>query len=72
MMTSTGQVFLPKEDCIGRVLSERGAGSLDDVSRLADLDWAETLSTVDRLSRAGLIVPRRVGFDYRVSLEGNA
>jgi hypothetical protein len=50
-------------------LRECGASSLEDVSRLAELDWVAAFAVIDRLSRAGAVVLKRYGADYRVSLE---
>lgn len=69
MMTTTDHAFMPNEDRIVTLLRECGTSSLEDVSRSAGLDWVTVFSIVDRLSRAGLVVLRRYGADYRVSLE---
>lgn len=69
MMTTTDHACMPNEDRIVALLREYGASSLDDVSQLAGVDWVTAFSIIDRLSRAGSVVLRRQGADYRVSLE---
>ena len=69
MMTTTECVLMPNEDRVVKLLRERGASSLDDLPRLAGLDWVTVFSIIDRLSRAGSVVLKRNGADYRVSLE---
>lgn len=69
MMTTTDRALMPNEDRIVALLRECGGSSLEDVSRLAQLDWVTAFSIIDRLSRAGVVVLRRQGTDYRVSLE---
>jgi DNA-binding IclR family transcriptional regulator len=69
MMTTTDHAFMPNEDRIVTLLRESGARSLDDVSQLAGLDWVTAFSIIDRLSRAGSVVLRKHGADYRVSLQ---
>lgn len=68
-MTSTDHSFRPNEDRIVTLLRERGASSLEDVSRSVGLDWVPVFSVIDRLSRAGSVVLRRYGPNYYVSLE---
>jgi DNA-binding transcriptional ArsR family regulator len=69
MMTTTDHAFMPNEDRIVKLLREYGASSFDDLTQLAGLDWVTAFSIIDRLSRAGLVILRREGTDYRVSLE---
>ena len=69
MMTTTDHAFMSNEDRIVKLLREFGASSLEDVTRLAGLDWVTAFSVIDRLSRAGSVVLRKHGADYRVSLE---
>jgi DNA-binding transcriptional ArsR family regulator len=69
MMTTTDHAFMPNEDRIVKLLREYGASSFDDLTQLAGLDWVTAFSIIDRLSRAGLVILRRQGTDYRVSLE---
>ena len=66
MMTTTDHICMPNEDRIVKLLRKCGASSLEDVSRLAGLDWVTAFSIIDRLSRAGVVVLRRQGTDYRV------
>lgn len=60
---------MTSEDRVVQWLTERGASSLEDLTRLPGLDWVTVFSVVDRLNRAGLVVLKRTGADYRVSLE---
>lgn len=69
MMTTTGHAFMPNEDRVVQQLRECGASLLEDLPQLAGLDWVTVFSIIDRLSRAGSVVLRRSGADYRVSLE---
>jgi len=69
MMTTTDHAFMPNEDRIVRLLRECGASSFEDLTQLAGLDWVTAFSIIDRLSRAGLVILRRHGTEYRVSLE---
>jgi DNA-binding MarR family transcriptional regulator len=69
MMITTDHAFMPNEDRIVTLLRECGASSFEDLIRLTGLDWVTAFSIIDRLSRAGLVVLRRHGADYRVSLE---
>jgi predicted transcriptional regulator len=57
------------EDSVVQRLRECGASSFEDLTRLPGLDWVTVFSVVDRLNRAGLVVLKRTGADYRVSLE---
>lgn len=61
--------IMSNEDRVVQRLRERGASSLEDLSRLPGLDWVTVFSIVDRLSRAGFVVLERNGADYLVSLE---
>lgn len=69
MATTIDHATMPDEDCVVRRLRECGASSLEDLPRLAGLDWVTVFSIVDRLNRAGFVVLERNGADYRVSLE---
>lgn len=69
MMTAIDHVMKPNEDCVVQRLRECGASSFEDLTRLPGLDWVTVFSVVDRLNRAGLVVLKRTGADYRVSLE---
>lgn len=69
MSTTIDQGLRPIEDRVIRCLRECGASSLEDLTRLPGLDWVTVFSIVDRLNRAGFVVLKRNGSDYRVSLE---
>lgn len=69
MATTIDHATMPNEDCVVRRLRECGASSLEDLPRLAGLDWVTVFSIVDRLNRAGFVALERNGADYRVSLE---
>jgi len=69
MATSHDRAVLSNEDCVVQRLRECGASSFEDLTRLPGLDWVTVFSVVDRLNRAGLVVLKRTGVDYRVSLE---
>jgi hypothetical protein len=61
--------MMPNEDRIVQRLRECGASSLEDLTQLPGLDWVTVFSIIDRLNRAGFVVLKRNGTDYRVSLE---
>ena len=69
MATSIDRTMMPNEDRIVQRLRECGASSLEDLTQLPGLDWVTVFSIVDRLNRAGFVVLKRHGTDYRVSLE---
>jgi len=69
MATSHDRAVLSNEDCVVQRLRECGVSSFEDLTRLPGLDWVTVFSVVDRLNRAGLVVLKRTGADYRVSLE---
>ncbi|MDP1946600.1 MAG: hypothetical protein Q8L77_03785 [Nitrospirota bacterium] len=69
MATSIDRAVMSTEDCVVQRLRECGASSFEDLTRLPGLDWVTVFSVVDRLNRAGLVVLKRTGADYRVSLE---
>ncbi len=69
MATAIDRNETPEEDRVMQRLRECGASSLEDLSRLPGLDWVAAFSIVDRLNRAGFVVLKRNGVDYRVSLE---
>jgi DNA-binding IclR family transcriptional regulator len=69
MMTTTDHAFMPNEDRIVKLLQKYGARSFDDLTQLAGLDWVTAFSIIDRLSRAGLVMLRKQGTEYRVSVE---
>ena len=69
MATSYDRAVMSNEDCVVQRLRECGASSLEDLTQLSGLDWVTVFSVVDRLNRAGLVVLKRTGADYRVSLE---
>ena len=69
MATSHDRAVMSNEDCVVQRLRECGASSFEDLTRLPGLDWVTVFSVVDRLNRAGLVVLKRTGADYRVSLE---
>ena len=69
MATSHDRAVLSNEDCVVQRLRECGTSSFEDLARLPGLDWVTVFSVVDRLNRAGLVVLKRTGADYRVSLE---
>ena len=60
---------MTNEDRVVQWLTECGASSLEDLTRLPGLDWVTVFSTVDRLNRAGVVVLKKNGADYWVSLE---
>ncbi len=69
MATSNDRGMMPNEDRVLQRLRECGASSFEDLTRLPGLDWVTVFSIVDRLNRAGFVVLKRNGTDYRVSLE---
>ena len=69
MATSNDRGMMPNEDRVVQRLRECGASSFEDLTRLPGLDWVTVFSIVDRLNRAGFVVLKRNGTDYRVSLE---
>ena len=69
MATTIDRAVMSNEDCVVQRLRECGASSLEDLTRLPGLDWVTVFSTVDRLNRAGFVVLKKHGADYRVSLE---
>lgn len=69
MATSIDRTMMPNEDRVLQRLRECGASSFEDLTRLPGLDWVTVFSIVDRLNRAGFVVLKRNGNDYRVSLE---
>ena len=69
MATTIDQTVLTSEDCVVQQLRAYGESSLEDLTRLSGLDWVTVFSIIDRLSRAGFVVLKRNGSDYRVSLE---
>jgi DNA-binding MarR family transcriptional regulator len=69
MATTIDQTVLASEDCVVQRLRAYGESSLEDLTRLLGLDWVTVFSIIDRLSRAGVVVLKRNGSDYRVSLE---
>ncbi len=51
------------------ILRQAGSQTIDRLSFEAGLDWSQTFSIIDRLSRAGSVTLHRRGrFDYHVSL----
>lgn len=66
---ATDPAAMTNEDRVVQWLTECGASSLEDLTRLPGLDWVTVFSTVDRLNRAGFVVLKKNGADYRVSLE---
>jgi predicted transcriptional regulator len=69
MATAIDSAAIPNEDRVVQRLRECGASSLEDLTRLPGLDWVTVFSIVDRLNRTGLVVLKKNGTDYRVSLE---
>ena len=69
MATSNDRGMMPNEDRVLQRLRECGASSFEDLTRLPGLDWVTVFSIVDRLNRAGFVVLKKNGADYRVSLE---
>jgi DNA-binding MarR family transcriptional regulator len=69
MATSIDRGMNPNEDRVLQRLRECGASSFEDLTRMPGLDWVTVFSIVDRLNRAGFVVLKRNGNDYRVSLE---
>lgn len=69
MATSHDPAVLSNENSVVQLLRERGASSFEELTRLPGLDWVTVFSVVDRLNRIGLVVLKRTGADYRVSLE---
>jgi predicted transcriptional regulator len=62
-----------KEDVILAILRQAGPQTLDSLSSATSLEWGQTFSIVDRLSRAGVIALRQCGRgEYRVSLGQSA
>jgi predicted transcriptional regulator len=72
MATSNDRGMMPNEDRVLQRLRECGASSFEDLTRLPGLDWVAVFSIVDRLTRAGFVVLKKNGTDYRVSLEKGA
>ena len=72
MATSNDRGMMPNEDRVLQRLRECGASSFEDLTRLPGLDWVAVFSIVDRLNRAGFVVLKKNGADYRVSLEKGA
>jgi predicted transcriptional regulator len=69
MATSIDRTMMPNEERVLQRLRECGASSFEDLTLLPGLDWVTVFSIVDRLNRAGFVVLKRNGTDYRVSLE---
>ena len=69
MMTTMDHPVMPNENRVVQLLRECGASSLDDLPRLTGLDWVTVFSIIDRFNRAGVVVLKKNGTDYRVSLE---
>jgi hypothetical protein len=69
MATAIDRAALPNEDRVVQRLRECGVSSLEDLTRLPGLDWVTVFSIVDRLNRAGFVMLKKNGADYRVSLE---
>jgi len=69
MATTIDHTVMPNEARVVERLRECGASSFEDLTRLPGLDWVTVFSVVDRLNRAGLVVLKRTGSDYRVTLE---
>jgi len=72
MSTSHDCAVMSNENSVVQRLRECGASSFEDLTRLPGLDWVTVFSVVDRLNRTGLVVLKRTGADYRVSLEKGA
>jgi predicted transcriptional regulator len=69
MATAIDRTAISNEDRVVQRLRECGASSLEDLTRLPGLDWVAVFSIIDRLNRAGFVVLKKNGADYRVSLE---
>lgn len=69
MTTTIDHAVMSNEDRVVQRLRECGASSFEDLTRLPGLDWVTVFSIVDRLNRTGLVVLKRNGADYLVSLE---
>ncbi|MBP0129014.1 MAG: hypothetical protein ITD35_03940 [Nitrospira sp.] len=61
MATTINHATMPNEDCVVRWLRECGASSIEDLLRLAGLDWVTVFSIIDRLNRAGSVVLEKTG-----------
>ncbi|MBA0915639.1 MAG: hypothetical protein ITD36_03640 [Nitrospira sp.] len=61
MATTINHATMPNEDCVVRRLRECGASSIEDLLRLAGLDWVTVFSIIDRLNRAGSVVLEKTG-----------
>ncbi|GBL40260.1 hypothetical protein EMGBD2_15180 [Nitrospirota bacterium] len=61
MATTINHATMPNEDCVVRRLRECGASSIEDLLRLAGLDWVTVFSIIDRLNRAGSVVLEKMG-----------
>ncbi len=73
MATTINHATMPNEDCVVRRLRECGASSIEDLPRLAGLDWVTVFSIIDRLNRAGSVVLEKTGLiiwcDWRKEYE---
>jgi hypothetical protein len=69
MATTIDHAVMLNEDWVVQRLRACGESSLEDLTRLPGQDWVTVFSIVDRLNRAGFVVLKRNGADYRVSLE---
>ncbi len=69
METVINRAVMSNETCVVQRLRECGESSLEELTQLSGLDWATVFLIIDRLSRAGFVVLKRNGADYRVALE---
>lgn len=46
-----------------------GVGSFDDLASALGMDWITVFSSVDRLTRSGVVVLRRIGREYFVAVK---
>jgi len=57
------------EDMVLAILRQTGPQTLDDLSSTTGLDWGQTFSVIDRLSRSGSVALHRGSrCEYHVSL----
>ncbi len=69
MMTTTAHALRPNEDWVVQRLRACVASSLEDGPLVAGLDGVTACSIIDRPSRSGSVVLKKIGADYRVSSE---
>lgn len=69
MIATLDPFMTTDEERVMRRLRECGTSSFEELPGLLGLDWVTVFSIIDRLTRAGSVVLKKHGADYRVSLE---